>query len=387
MEHLDSPWRDSMKETLLKSRVGLVIGAALIGLIAGALELFGNPPNMGVCVVCFERDVVGALGLHRAAPVQYLRPEVPALVLGGLLAALVFGSFRSRGGSAPLVRFLLGVFASVGALVFLGCTWRLGLRLAGLDGTAVAGLFGLVGGVGAATWFERRGFSLGEARPISKLAGLLFPGLMVLLLAAVAFPPTFGTTGVPFASAKGPGAMHATALVSIVGGLAIGALAQRTGFCTVGWIKRSVFFGERPLLAFARASDDSAGSRIRFVRAMLPAEAPPAEAYDLVFSNSLLHHLPDPQILWSSIRRYSRRGAGIFVMDLMRPESEPEVEALVERYADGEAEILRRDFRLSLFAAYRPDEVQDQLEASGMGAIRVDVVSDRHWIARGRFDI
>ena len=253
MEHLDSHWRDSMKETLLKSRVGLVIGAALIGLIAGALELFGNPPNMGVCVVCFERDVVGGLGLHRAAPVQYLRPEVPALVLGGLLAALVFGSFRSRGGSAPLVRFFLGVFASVGALVFLGCTWRLGLRLAGLDGTAVAGLFGFLGGVGAATWFERRGFSLGEARPTSRLAGLLFPVLMVLLLAAVAFPPTFGTTGVPFASAKGPGAMHATALVSIVGGLAIGALAQRTGFCTVGWIKRSVFFGERPLLVGALA--------------------------------------------------------------------------------------------------------------------------------------
>jgi len=167
-----------------------------------------------------------------------------------------------------------------------------------------------------------------------------------------------------------------------------GDISFRFAAAWPGWRVDAVDGSEAMIaLARARASDDSAGSRIRFVRAMLPAEAPPAEAYDLVFSNSLLHHLPDPQILWSSIRRYSRRGAGIFVMDLMRPESEPEVEALVERYADGEAEILRRDFRLSLFAAYRPDEVQDQLEASGMGAIRVDVVSDRHWIARGRFDI
>ncbi len=225
-----------------------VIGAAIIGAIAGALELLGNPPNMGVCVVCFERDIVGALGLHRAAPVQFLRPEIPALVLGGLLAALLFKGFRSRGGSSPLIRFMLGIFASVGALVFLGCTWRLGMRLAGLDGTALAGLVGLLAGVGAATFFERKGFTLGPDRPTSRFEGLLLPGLMVLVLAAAVLEPVFGKTGVLFASAKGPGAMHASLLVAIAGGLLIGVIAQRTGFCTVGWIKRSVFLGERRLL-------------------------------------------------------------------------------------------------------------------------------------------
>ena len=144
--------------------IAVVVGAALIGVIAAALELLGNPPNMGVCVVCFERDLAGAFGLHRASPVQYLRPEIPALVLGGLLAALLFRGFRPRGGSAPLARFLLGVFASVGALVFLGCTWRLGMRLAGLDGTALAGLVGLVAGVGAAAFLEQKGFTLGASR-------------------------------------------------------------------------------------------------------------------------------------------------------------------------------------------------------------------------------
>jgi YedE family putative selenium metabolism protein len=242
-----------VREPLFRTGVGVVIGATLIGVVAGGLELLGNPPNMGICVVCFERDLVGALGLHRAAAVQYLRPEVPALALGGFLAALVTGSFRSRGGSAPMIRFLLGMFASVGALVFLGCTWRLGLRLAGLDGTALAGLLGFLAGIGAVAWFERRGFDLGPAKPGAALSGLTFPVLMGLLLVAAIAQPVFGKTGVLFASAKGPGALHASLAVSIVGGLLIGVLAQRTGFCTVGWIKRALLGGERRLLFGALA--------------------------------------------------------------------------------------------------------------------------------------
>ena len=100
---------------VFRTRWGIVAGGAAIGAIAASLELLGNPPNMGVCVVCFERDLAGALGLHRAPPVQYLRPEVPAILLGGLIAALLSGSFRPRGGSSTMLRFFLGVFASVGS--------------------------------------------------------------------------------------------------------------------------------------------------------------------------------------------------------------------------------------------------------------------------------
>jgi len=237
-----------MKIRPFETSVGLVVGAALIGLAAAGLELLGNPPNMGVCVVCFERDLAGALGFHRAPPVQYLRPEVPALVLGALAAALLTGGFRARGGSSSAIRFFLGAFAGIGALVFLGCTWRLGMRLAGLDGTALAGLAGFLAGVGATVWFERRGFALAESRRASTLSGLLVPGLMALLLAAAVFAPVFGKTGVLFMSAKGPGAMHASVLVSILGGLFIGALAQRTRFCTVGWVKTAFVGGQRRYL-------------------------------------------------------------------------------------------------------------------------------------------
>jgi uncharacterized protein len=44
--------------------------------LAPILVKLGNPGNMGICVACFSRDIAGALGLHRAATVQYIRPEI-----------------------------------------------------------------------------------------------------------------------------------------------------------------------------------------------------------------------------------------------------------------------------------------------------------------------
>ncbi|MFA7464231.1 MAG: YedE family putative selenium transporter, partial [Syntrophales bacterium] len=124
-----------------------IIGAGIaIGILAPLLQKLGNPGNMGVCVACFERDIAGALGLHRADVVQYIRPEIIGFVLGSLIAAYLFKEFKPRLGSAPIVRFFLGIFAMIGALVFLGCPWRAALRLAGGDGNAILGLGGLIFG-------------------------------------------------------------------------------------------------------------------------------------------------------------------------------------------------------------------------------------------------
>ena len=89
---------------------GIILAGAVIGILAPLLQKFGNPANMGICVACFERDIAGALGLHRAPVVQYIRPEIIGFVLGALIAAFVFGEFKPRTGSAPIVRFVLGVF-------------------------------------------------------------------------------------------------------------------------------------------------------------------------------------------------------------------------------------------------------------------------------------
>ena len=63
-------------------RLGIISVGAFIGILATLLQKLGNPPNMGVCVACFERDIAGALGLHRAAVVQYIRPEIIGFVFG-----------------------------------------------------------------------------------------------------------------------------------------------------------------------------------------------------------------------------------------------------------------------------------------------------------------
>jgi len=133
---------------LFATRWGPILSGGIAGVLALLLVLWGNPRNVGICVACFERDIADALGLHRAARVQYLRPEIIGFVLGALMAALIFREFGPRGGSAPIVRFLLGVFAAIGALVFLGCPWRGLLRLAGGDLNALLGLAGLAVGVG-----------------------------------------------------------------------------------------------------------------------------------------------------------------------------------------------------------------------------------------------
>ena len=211
------------------STTGIVVTGLILGLIAVFLQFSGNPGNMGICVVCFNRDIAGAVGLHRAPIVQYLRPEIMGMVLGSLAAALCFGEYRARGGSAPAVRFLLGVIAAIGALVFLGCPWRVIMRLAGGDANALFGLAGLVVGIGLGTVFFRMGFSLGRSQSQSKASGLILPGIMLALVAVYLFnPPMEGQAqnGVLFYSLKGPGSMHAPFLLSLGAGLLLGFLAM-----------------------------------------------------------------------------------------------------------------------------------------------------------------
>ena len=226
-----------MKSNFFATTPGVILVGAVIGVIAVVLQKLGNPGNMGICIACFERDVAGGLGLHRAAVVQYLRPEIMGLVLGSLAAALASGEFRPRGGSAPLVRFVLGMIAAMGALVFLGCPWRALLRLAGGDANAILGLLGLMTGIGIGTVFFRHGYSLGRSSQQSSFTGWAFPLLVIGLLAlAICFPQAEGQpqSGPIFYSVKGPGSMHAPFLASIGLAFVIGALAQRSRFCTMG---------------------------------------------------------------------------------------------------------------------------------------------------------
>ncbi len=207
----------------------MIATGGIIGIISALLVKFGNPVNMGVCVACFFRDIAGGLGLHRAQVVQYLRPEIPGFILGSFGMAKAKGEFKSRGGSTPLLRFILGFFLMVGALVFLGCPLRMILRLANGDLNALVGLVGYAAGIAVGIEFLKRGFTLGKSTPQPAASGYTMPvlslGILGLLVAAPAFI---------FFSESGPGAMKAPILMSLGAGLLIGAMLQRTRLCTAG---------------------------------------------------------------------------------------------------------------------------------------------------------
>ncbi len=231
------------------SRWGIILAGAVIGVLAPLLQKLGNPANMGICVACFERDIAGALGLHRAAAVQYIRPEIIGFVLGAMLAAYAFREFRARAGSAPIVRFVLGMFAMIGALAFLGCPWRATLRLAGGDLNAILGLAGLAAGIAIGVQFLKAGYSLGRAQKTYTAAGWIMPLLMVGLLLLLIFQPTFSKDGPIFFSKTGPGSLHAPLLIALGAGLLIGFLAQRTRFCTMGAIRDVILMRDTHLIS------------------------------------------------------------------------------------------------------------------------------------------
>ncbi len=236
------------------TRWGIVSAGVFVGVFAAVLQKLGNPGNMGICVACMERDIAGALGLHRAALVQYIRPEIIAFVLGAFIAALLFREFKPRGGSSPILRFFLGFFAMIGALVFLGCPWRALLRLAGGDGNAILGLAGLTAGIWVGVLFLKSGYTLGRSTKAMSFSGWVFPIAMVALLVLLLVAPQFGRTpeGTPtgpiFFSSKGPGSQHAPILISLLVGLGVGFLAQRTRLCTMGAIRDVILIRNTYLL-------------------------------------------------------------------------------------------------------------------------------------------
>ena len=214
---------------LLTPRVLIVVAGLIFGVLAAYMVKWGNPPNMGICIACFLRDIAGGLGLHRAGVVQYLRPEILGFVLGAFASAMAFREFRARGGSSPLIRFLLGAFVMIGALVFLGCPVRALLRLAGGDLNGITALAGVVVGAAIGVLFLKNGFNLGRSTKTHAAAGWAMPLLLFGVLLLAIFTPGF-----IFASENGPGAMHAALWISLVVGLVVGVLAQRTRMCFVG---------------------------------------------------------------------------------------------------------------------------------------------------------
>jgi YedE family putative selenium metabolism protein len=220
-----------------------VVTGALLGVGGVLLVYLGNPTNSGICVSCFMENVAGAMQLHNDVRMSYIRPELIGFVLGSFLIALKTGRFRVKGGSSPIIRFLLGFFIIAGCAVFIGCPIKMFLRLAAGDLTAVAATVGLVFGVWVGVKYIRGGFALDTEKELPRMNGFVMPLFALLLLAFLLLNPSFIKVG-----QKGPAALRAPLPLSLLIGLVIGGFAQRSGLCVTGAVRNFCLARERTLL-------------------------------------------------------------------------------------------------------------------------------------------
>jgi YedE family putative selenium metabolism protein len=222
----------------------IILGGLVFGVLGALAVNWGNPNNMGICTACFLRDIAGALKLQASAAVQYLRPEIFGFALGAFGTSLAFKEWRPRGGSSPIIRFILAMCVMVGALVFLGCPIRMLLRLGGGDLSALVALAGLVVGVLVGVFFLKRGFTLGRATKMPAVAGLIIPIFALLLFVLLAIKSgVLAFTATPTSGAIPPGALHVNIWLGLGIGLVVGFIVQRTRFCSIGgW--RDIFLAK-----------------------------------------------------------------------------------------------------------------------------------------------
>ncbi len=143
--------------------------------------------------------------------------------------------------------------------------------------------------------------------------------------------------------------------------------------------------GAKAMLAEGRRAIEKnhLNARINLIETLIDETTLENGHVDIIFSNSLLHHLHQPMQLWHCINN-TVGNPDVFIMDLMRPDSDQQVDDLVKEYAYGEPEILQRDFRNSLKAAFTEEEVKQQLAEAGLSKLSVEVISDRHFIVYGK---
>jgi SAM-dependent methyltransferase len=146
--------------------------------------------------------------------------------------------------------------------------------------------------------------------------------------------------------------------------------------------------GSQAMLELGRRRVRESGleARIRLENRYLPEPVLETRAFDAVISNSLLHHVEDPIVLWQFASRCARPGAPIFLVDLLRPPDHDTARRLVLEHAQDAPPVLQRDFLASLHAAYTIAELRQQLSRAGLNGLRIDQVDDFHFVGWGYDD-
>lgn len=145
--------------------------------------------------------------------------------------------------------------------------------------------------------------------------------------------------------------------------------------------------GSEPMLALGAKRllrEKNLSNRVQLIKAILPSAEIPRQSYAVIMSHCLLHHLHKPSVLWRSVVSLSSPGTFVFMADLRRPPSTGEAQRIVHELASGEPEIHQHDFYNSLCAAFTPEEIEGQLEESGLQSLRVEPVGEIHVLVYGK---
>lgn len=146
--------------------------------------------------------------------------------------------------------------------------------------------------------------------------------------------------------------------------------------------------GSRQMLQYGREAVQREGleHQVLLIHGVLPNDVVlPRSRYEVVVSNSFLHHLEDPMIMWDSLRRYGQGGAAVLVIDLIRPSSYSQAVSIVEKYMADAPRILRQDMIDSLCAAFTMEEVEAQLQDADIAAnLQLKRVTPFQFAVQGR---
>ena len=143
--------------------------------------------------------------------------------------------------------------------------------------------------------------------------------------------------------------------------------------------------GAGSMLAVARERAQQQLLKISFLCQTLQEvlEGPLLGQADLIVSNSLLHHLHKPDLLWMVTRELAAPGCRSLHRDLRRPASDAEIQQLLLKHLPSSPEVLQHDFAASLAAAFEPQEVSAELHRLGLDQMTVSAEDDRYLVVSG----
>jgi ubiquinone/menaquinone biosynthesis C-methylase UbiE len=119
--------------------------------------------------------------------------------------------------------------------------------------------------------------------------------------------------------------------------------------------------------------------RIRLERVDSKRMPYPDLEFDMVVSNSLVHHLAEPLVLFREINRLVKPDGAILIRDLIRPETEVSVNELVAKFGGDYDPQQQQLFRDSLQAALTLVEVTDLIDRVGLTGVKLAQTSELHW--------